>query len=747
MPLSQPFQNNFTSGEISPRLNARLDVKQYRNGARVMTNAIPTLEGGFDGRPGMQYLFRVRDESLAVYLVDFVFAINQAYTIVVNDGMMWFITNRALVTEATQAVTGAVDNGSGLIQLTVTGHGYSNGDWVDIQGVGGTFEANSTWEISGVTANTFDLVGSTFTNTFSFDGTAGKIVEVAVPYAAADLPNLRWVQDKDVLYVVAGSYIPYKLTRVSATSFTFTKLYPNGPYRPLRTESDGTYHPTGTLTFTGGTPDSTSVGSTGNLISSGPLWNATDVDRVVGMAGDAGSPAVRGYLKITGYNSATDVDAEIVGEFSSAVATDQWWLGAWNSVDGWPTATTFHEQRLLMASTTQDPLRWWGSFINSPLDFVGPASSANDDSYSYTIDSTNGNPIKWMASLDTLLIGTSGEEIKVQGPNDAAIGPVLAPLVRTQTYHGSHTTPPLAIESLIMYMQWGGRRLYTLEFDPDKPQLSGQDLSFISRHLVPDGTTIIRMTYEEQPNNVVWAVRSDGVLLSMVFFPEQEVLGWSKHTTQDGLIEDVISIPNSDQGVSDTYVVVKRTVNGATRRYVEWLNRDLYVDSGLIGTFGAATTLINGLNHLIGETVATQLDSGAGSPEVVSSLGQIDISDQSSGVTSLQAGLPFVPTVSPLEPAIESTAISNAQPIGRKKKYGSIIIRTKDTKSLTVNGSTLPSRASEDLMDTTPPTEALKDWKLSELGYSTIESLTITQPLPLPIHVLAIAGTLSVGER
>jgi hypothetical protein len=69
-------------------------------------------------------------------------------------------------------VTGAVNNGSGLIRLTVTAHGYESGDKVNVQTVGGVPNAAGQWIVTVITANTFDLVGSTFAGTYTSGGTS-----------------------------------------------------------------------------------------------------------------------------------------------------------------------------------------------------------------------------------------------------------------------------------------------------------------------------------------------------------------------------------------------------------------------------------------------------------------------------------------------------------------------------------------------------------------------------------------------
>lgn len=69
------------------------------------------------------------------------------------------------------AVTGAANNGSGLIRLTAVAHGFSTGDSVGVYGVTGTTEANGQWLVTFVDANHIDLQGSAFVNPYVAGGT------------------------------------------------------------------------------------------------------------------------------------------------------------------------------------------------------------------------------------------------------------------------------------------------------------------------------------------------------------------------------------------------------------------------------------------------------------------------------------------------------------------------------------------------------------------------------------------------
>lgn len=71
-------------------------------------------------------------------------------------------------------ITGAANNGSGLIRITSAGHKLRTGDHVTISSVGGCVEANAAWVVTVITGNTFDCNGSTFTNTYTSGGTGKR---------------------------------------------------------------------------------------------------------------------------------------------------------------------------------------------------------------------------------------------------------------------------------------------------------------------------------------------------------------------------------------------------------------------------------------------------------------------------------------------------------------------------------------------------------------------------------------------
>lgn len=82
-------------------------------------------------------------------------------------------------TDWVKTITGAADNGAGLVRLTSVAHGMADGDEINVQDIVGTVEANNdadnpTWTIVGKTADTVDLTGSTFAVAYVSGGTMSK---------------------------------------------------------------------------------------------------------------------------------------------------------------------------------------------------------------------------------------------------------------------------------------------------------------------------------------------------------------------------------------------------------------------------------------------------------------------------------------------------------------------------------------------------------------------------------------------
>lgn len=230
----------FTSGELSPRLAGRPDIKKYASGARTILNGIVTPHGGVRKRPGSKFVARQKSATDDVRFVHFQFSTEQSYVLVFGPNYVWFAKDQGIITFADVTITGITQANPAVV--TAAGHGFSNGDIVVIQSVSGMSEVNNRhFVVASAATNTFALTGcdSSSYTAYVSGGTASEVVELATDYDAAALPDLQFAQANDILYIVHPDYPLTRLNRYSHTSWTLDQPeISNGPFRninPTRT--------------------------------------------------------------------------------------------------------------------------------------------------------------------------------------------------------------------------------------------------------------------------------------------------------------------------------------------------------------------------------------------------------------------------------------------------------------------------------------------------------------------------------
>jgi len=259
---------NFRAGEISPKLEGRIDLQKYSEATQTLNNMLVYPSGGATRRPGTFFAGRSKDGG-KVRLTNFEFSDEQAYVLEFGASYIRFYKDGGILTETVKNITAITAANPAVV--TSSSHGFTNGDRVFIKSVVGMAELNNReFTVAGATTNTFELSGinsSSFT-AYSSGGTAGKIVEVTTTYSVTDIFEINHAQSADVLFLAHKDHAPAKLTRTTATSFTLTDIdFIDGPYLD---END-----TDTTLF------ATSSTGTTHLVSSTSLFSSTDVGRYV----------------------------------------------------------------------------------------------------------------------------------------------------------------------------------------------------------------------------------------------------------------------------------------------------------------------------------------------------------------------------------------------------------------------------------------------------------------------------------
>jgi hypothetical protein len=108
------------------------------------------------------------------------------------------------------AITGAANNGSGLVRLTVASTAtIVSGAEMNVANVGGTTEANGSWLVTVIDATHVDLVGSAFANPYVAGGTIqGQAGQAALPSDYLAWRRVTWTgQTRNELQFVHPSYL------------------------------------------------------------------------------------------------------------------------------------------------------------------------------------------------------------------------------------------------------------------------------------------------------------------------------------------------------------------------------------------------------------------------------------------------------------------------------------------------------------------------------------------------------------
>jgi hypothetical protein len=381
--------------------------------------------------------------------------------------------------------------------------------------------------------------------------TASGAVEVVSPYSQTEVEAIQYAQSQDVLYMAHGSYRTRKLSRLSASTWSLdTETFYGGPYLDDNTTS------------TTITPSATTGSIT--ITASTSIFTSDHVDSLWKIGGTTGSPAVQGYVRITGYTSGTQLSADVVETLDGTGATTTWAEGAWSDERGWPSTITFHEGRLFYGGTTYQPNKVWGS---RPFLYDDFTPGADDDSaVSRELPTKQLNQIQWLSSERLLAVGTFGGEFTIgSGSSTEAITPSNITAIN-RTVEGSEAILPVRLRNRTYYVQREGRKLMEFFYIFDLDNYDSKNPTLFSENIT--GTGIKQLALQQNEDNIIWCVLNDGNIATMTREVDQEVSAWCVQTT-DGSYESVTSIPRDGQFYDDVYVIVNRTINGATKRYVE----------------------------------------------------------------------------------------------------------------------------------------------------------------------------------
>ena len=639
-------QNSFAGGEISPALWGRTDWERYAVSLKTCLNFMVMPYGGLKNRPGTKFECAVQDSSVSGRLIPFSYSTTQTYVLEMGDKCCRILKNGALL---------GTGNEISDLSAYAAGTTYAAGDYVASGGLAYVSRVASNTGHTPASSPTYWLPVVT-----NADGEV--VITLITPWAVADLPLLKYTQSADVLTICHPSYVPQQISRVAETAWTVAAFAAYaGPFDDVNDNTSVTIYASavsGSVTLTGsGSPfASTDVGKMIYLEqqTAGRAWLAGESISAAGVirrangkywsslaSGTCGSnrpgedlPKHKdkwddggvnwaylhpgfGWATITAYTDANTVAATVVsripdGCVGSGNTTYKWAKGAWNSVNGYPGCTTYHQQRHVFGGSPGFPQHIWLSRTGDYVHFGKSSPLLDDDVLIYPLSSRQVNSVRHITALGRALIGFTSDSIwAIRGSDNQGVLTPTTVQADPQGFLGASDVAPLSIGNALVYVQDKGQAIHDLAYSYVDDAFGGEDLSLFANHLV-EGYEVVDWCYQCVPYGIIWVVRSDGALLGLTYNQKQKVIAWHQHDI-GGDVEACCCVSEGNEDV--VYLLVKRTINSATVRYIERLasrqfdsiEDAFFVDCGLSydgwNTGSTTITLSGGTTYGYGEEI------------------------------------------------------------------------------------------------------------------------------------------------
>ncbi|MDR3572260.1 MAG: hypothetical protein P4L50_00225 [Anaerolineaceae bacterium] len=511
----------------------------------------------------------------------------------------------------------------------------------------------------------------------------------------------------------------------------------------------------------------------GSILSGSTPTNPISQISTTGSGTGATATATWGVLSVIviyqglGYTSVPS----IAFSFGSATATATLTAAS----NGNPSVPSFFQQRLVLAAPSGAPqtfnMSQPGDYYN--FNITDPVEA--DNAITETLVTKFQQNIKSIVSATAgmLVLTDTATWLVNGGSSGSAVSPT--PIVANpQSFIGANDIPPIQANFDVLYCSAKSSSVRDLAYNIYFNVFTGTDISQISSHLF-FGYTITSWAWAESPFYNVWAVRSDGVMLTLTFLKEQEFIAWSHQVTQGTYQSDCVVTETTTYAgnVDAVYTVVKRTVNGNTVQYIErtadrvfpnGLSSAWCVDAGIQYT-GSAQLSFQGAQHLAGLSVTGLTTDNLGNVTIITPFtmpvnGEFTLPAPTppgtTGYTTVTVGLSFTCQLQTL--AID---ISQAPIQGKLKHIPYVDVRVKDTLGLQIGASfsTLvnmkdlqPGAISSMQSGLLPSVQVVNGLysgdarTILDPSYNVYGQYCIQQSNPYPATILGVFPCLSLGD-
>ena len=558
------------------------------------------------------------------------------------------------------------------------------------------------------------------------DGAQVHTITGLTQWTGARLSNLNWTQSNDTLIIFHEEVQPYKILRVSDTNWTITALsfdfIPKFDYVPSTSNPATTVNPDGT-------------DGQVKITAGSSIFSASDLYQKIEGNG--------GLATIVQVNSGTQVVANVEIPFynDDSIASGDWTLqsgfeDAWSNTRGWPACGTFHDGRLWLGGGPR-PSTIWGSRIGSFFDFE-PGTGLDDEPLDLTLDTDQLNDIVNLFSLLNLVIFTTGGEFYIPEspitPNDSSsINSTRRGSIKGLRAH--------ELDGAALFIQRGGKavREFALLEDGSGNYIA-DNLSLLSSHMINNPVDFNkRRSTSTEENDLLILVNTDGTAAICSAIRSQQVVAWSTMDTPGGEIMRV--------GVDDTdiYFLVKRTIDGTDKWFVEIFDSTIRHDSAVyVDTSSSSTTTITAAHLANEDGVHCYADDNYQGSFELDGSGQATIPNESESYFECGYFFEVEATTLPIEPTLpEGTAF------GTKKRIIEIIAELDETEHIVLNGREATFRqfgvfGSGSPLDVDGVSFSGRHTEEGFLGFDEKGQVKVTKNRPGRMTVLGLGAKISI---
>ena len=683
------YQAGFTVGELDPLLRGRIDLQQYYSSVALADNVLFEPQGGFSRRPGLRFVTDLTADNPGngVLLIPFEFSTTQNFMIVAS-----------------------AFNASSTIRLRF----YANQTLLtNINGSGNSY----------------------------LDRAVGTLYDSS----AIDMDKTYFTQSADTLIVVNEDFAPFSIVRgANNSTWTVATLSLTVPIS-LFTIAES--NPSATLT-------PSAVSGTVTLTASSSIFTDAMINQYVYDNTDFGR------ARIISRSSGTVVQAitEIPFFSTTALAAGKWTLeqgheAAWSNTRGWPRTTTFHEGRLWFGGSSSEPATLWGSKVVQYFNFKA-AEGLDDDAIAATLTTDSVNAITAMRSGRDLQIFTTGAEFFVPQANLDPITPANI-TIKSATRRGSKLgIRPQAAEGGTLFIQRQGKALREMLFSDVELSYVANNISLLSSHMLVDPQRMaLRPATDTTEGDLLLVVNGSdtagyrsasvgfaGSITAYMLNRPQQIVAPASWTTDGDFVDVAVDL--------DTiYAVVKRTIGGATKFYLETFDDDRTTDAAVqyyanpLAPDQAvpSNTTAGGLAHLEGKTVKLIRDDLV-DPDATVSSGAVTLGGVPSTYAEVGLGFDITVKTQPFEPRMASGSQQS-----QKRRILEVTPLLYQTQNITINGKDI-NLSQGALSGSGAVTAFTGPRKTSGFrGYDREAQITISQSQPLFLTVLSLDFKVSVG--